>query len=525
MHQVQELVRLHRLGRSGRQIARLLRMGRETVREYLATISQAKLLDGPADDLPSAELLGELVASVAAPAPPQQTSSIESWEPRIGELVARGAGPKAIHDALRTGDPDFAGSLSAVKRVCRRLGRERGPAAEDVAIPVETAPGEVAQVDFGYVGELYDPDQRILRRAWVFVMVLGFSRHMFADAVFDQRAATWLDLHARAFQRFGGVPRVIVPDNLKAAVVRAAFGVDDDAVLSRSYRELARHFGFQVDPAPPRSPKKKGKVEAGVRYVRHNFLATCDAADMPGTRRALRRWLDDVAAERVHGTTGRRPRELFESVERDALLPIPARPWEPVEWRRARVHSDSHVQVDGALYSAPWPFLHRDLWVRCGPASVTVYHDDAALWTHPRVARGLRSTVAEHMPEHRRDLRERSRGHWEERAGRMGAEVRALVQSIFGADDVLLRLRRVQAVVTHLERFPAFRARAAAARALHFESTSFDAVKSILRKGLDLQPLPSVGPTRPWSSGSRFARTPGGTDDTIPIPLQKELAS
>jgi transposase len=95
--------------------------------------------------------------------------------------------------------------------------------AEDVAIPVETEAGHIAQVDFGYVGELYDPDEGRLRKAYVFVLVLGYSRHMFVRLVFDQKVETWLMLHIEAFEELGGVPAVIVPDNLKAAVIRAAF--------------------------------------------------------------------------------------------------------------------------------------------------------------------------------------------------------------------------------------------------------------------------------------------------------------
>jgi transposase len=107
--------------------------------------------------------------------------------------------------------------------------------------------------------------QELVRLHRLGVMVLGHSRHQYAEVVFDQRTATWLELHQRAFAWFGGVPKVIVPDNLKAAVISAAFGVSSLPELNRSYREFARHHGFRVDPTPPRSPKKKGKVESSVK--------------------------------------------------------------------------------------------------------------------------------------------------------------------------------------------------------------------------------------------------------------------
>jgi hypothetical protein len=137
---------------------------------------------------------------------------------------------------------------------------------------------------------------------------------------------------------------------------------------------------------------------------------------------------------------------------------------------------------------------------------VAIWHDDEHVHTHGRVPRGTRQTVDEHRPEHRRDLRHRSRSYWIERAEALGPEVARLATEIFDADDVLLQLRRVQAVVRHLETFPRERARKAAARALRYGCLGYGAIKSILRKGLDLEPLPEETPKRKWASGSRFAR-------------------
>ena len=170
--------------------------------------------------------------------------------------------------------------------------------------------------------------------------------------------------------------------------------------------------------------------------------------------------------------------------------------------------AQGHVQVDGAFYSAPWRFLHEELWVRCTAHAVEIYNQkDEHLWTHARAARGKRKTVQEHLPEYRRDLRHRSREHWMGRAKALGADVERLVEAIFGTDDVLLTLRRVQAVVTHLEGFPRARANAAAKRAMHFGCTDYRSIKNILRQGLDLVPLPDER-KRTWSTGSRFARKP-----------------
>ena len=253
---------------------------------------------------------------------------------------------------------DFDGSLSAVKRRCAARHRARGVRPEDVAIRVETDPGDVAQVDFGYVGKLYDPDRGVLRKAWIFVMTLGCSRHMVVRIVFDQKVETWLRLHVECFEELGGVPRTIVPDNLKAAVIRAAFGIDQETSLNRSYRELARHYGFVVDPTPPRAPEKKGKVESAVRYVKSNYFKAHAPEDIRDARQGLGRWLSEVAGQRRHGTTGNKPAEAFELEEKSHLLPLPTNRFELVAWQRAKVHRDCHAVFRGEFYSAPWE-AHR----------------------------------------------------------------------------------------------------------------------------------------------------------------------
>ena len=257
MHTLQELVRLHRLGKPVRTVARLLHIGPNTERKYRLQLAAAGLLDGAPDSLPPLSLLVQ-ATQAAAPRPVPQPSRLAPYSDQVSEWLRRGKRPRAIFDALRTHDPDFPGSYSAVKRLCRRIQKQAPIAPQSVRIPVETAPGEVAQVDFGYVGLLYDPDAGILRKAWVFVLVLGFSRKLFARIVFDQSTATWLRLHQEAFADLGGVVRTVVPDNLKAAVLRAAFGADRDALaLNKSYREQARHYGFVIDPTPVRTPEHK----------------------------------------------------------------------------------------------------------------------------------------------------------------------------------------------------------------------------------------------------------------------------
>jgi transposase len=410
---------------------------------------------------------------------------------------------------LRTEEPAFPGSYPQVKRLCRALRRERGVQPGDVAIPVETGPGSVAQVDFGYVGKLLDPSQGQLRDAWCFVMVLGYSRRMVVRVVFDQRTETWLRLHVEAFEELGGVIETVVPDNLKSAVLRAAFSPTQTTALNRSYRELARHYGFKVDPTPPRAAPKKGKVEAGVKYVKGNFFRGRQGQDVTLVRKALLVWVGEVANQRSHGMLHRRPGEVFEELERKALLALPARAFEPVVWKEATVHRDSHVCFDRRLYSVPWRLIGQTLWVRATAATVAVYTDDTRVATHPRGGKGPRSTLAEHLPEEREELRHRHKDYWLERAARMGPEVESYIREVFESDEVLSMLRTVQAMVRHLDTFPAERARRACARASFYGSFGYGALKSILQKALDLEPLPLAVVPAPTSSAATTASPPG----------------
>lgn len=508
MHQLQELVRLHRLRTGAREVARLLGVSPNTEREYRIAFTKADLLEGPVDDLPSLEALKATLPRVV---PRQQTSTVEDWTSEVKRLVTKGCEARAIHDHLHRERPDFSGSYYAVKRLVKRLRVAEGVRARDVVIPVVTDPGDVAQVDFGYVGYLYDPDANVLRKAWVFVMVLGHSRHQFARVVFDQRSETWLLLHVLAFQFFGGVPGTIVPDNLKAAVVRCAFGFGEDPGLHRSYIELARFYGFKVDPAPPCDPEKKGKVEAGVKYVSGNFFdPRDDGEDITVVNAALTTWVLETAGRRIHGTTGLRPIEVFEAEEKSLLKQLPPLGWVATTWRKAKVHRDTHVAFDKRFYSVPWPNVGKDAWIRATPDAVDVYVDDTRVAMHSRRGKGAWSTIEAHLPAGRSELRNRSRSHWEGRARVLGDEAAAWVGEMYDGADALSPLRTVQAVVTLLEGYPRERANNACKRARHFGLRDYRGLKDILKKALDLEPLPLplIPPPATPQTTPRFARSP-----------------
>jgi hypothetical protein len=242
-----------------------------------------------------------------------------------------------------------------------------------------------------------------------------------------------------------------------------------------------------------------------VKYVKNNGLKGREESSIDDARRELTRWVREIAGMRRHGTTGAKPLEVFEQLEAAALAPLPAVPYALIVWKKATVHSDTHVAFDRRLYSVPWRLIGQEVWIRATRSTVVILADDVPVALHDRKGPGPRSTIEEHLPEYRRDLRHRSRSYWEQRADAMGEEVGAYIREVFNTDDVLSQLRAVQAIVTHLETFPLRRAQAACARARHFGNHSYQAMKNILRRGLDLEPL-STTPAAPILSTPRFAR-------------------
>jgi len=493
-------------------------LSRTTARRYLRALADSGLLEGPAEALPEESELRAAVDAVLPPQQPkQQVSSVAGWEPHILQMAEKGVTPKVIYDRLRLQDEDFQGSYDAVKRLCARWKRERAPVATEVAIPVQTAPGQVAQVDFFEVQRLVDPKLGQLRRCWLFVMQLAYSRHLFAQLVFDQRAETWQRLHAEAFAFFGGVPEVIVPDNLKAAVIRAAFTSSGEIELHRSYVELARHYAFLVDPTPVRSPNKKGKVERVGRYVRDSYLKGREFEDIHEARAGLPRWVREIAGARTHGTTGWKPLEQFLLVEKASLKALPSAPFNPRTWHQATVHRDSHVQFRYHLYSVPWRLLGKKVWICATAEDVEIRAEDERVALHRRQDGHGRTTNLAHLPDERAQWGHQDRGYWEKQAEALGDQVHAYVCSLFEADDVLLQLRKVQAVVSFLRTYPAERREAACKRALFFGVTHVRTFKDVLRKNLDLEPLPGDLFTRHGVlEAPRFAR--GAASFTSPTP-------
>lgn len=495
---IREIIRLLRLGQGVREIARDLQVHRKTIRQYRRLAREQGWLQ--AAELPA---LGAIQSAVDAQlGEPRRgpESVLEPHRAQVLQLRAQGVEMMAILQILRE-HHGFAGSYSSLRRFLRRA----APPVPPAWVRIEVPPGEEAQVDFGYAGKIYDPLQRRERRAWVFVMVLSHSRHLYAELVWEQSVGVWIGCHVRAFEFFGGVPRKVVVDNLKAAITKACF---HEPEVQRSYRELAEHYGFSIAPCRPRTPRHKGKVEkGGVHYVKRNALAGRTFRHLEEGNEHLLHWAIHVAGRRTHGTTQVRPLECFEQAERPALTALPPTRYEVVVYKQAKVHPDCHVVFGKAYYSAPHRLVGQELLLRATPTRLELYHQHERVASHPIAPRpGFRSTDPLHYPPEKLAGALSTPVRLREQAAELGESIHRLVQQML-EERPLDRLRGAQGVLNLARRYGAPRVEAACRRALAFEQASYRTVATILRNGLDRQPLPpEVAEAGPVPERAAFAR-------------------
>lgn len=497
---------------SDRRVSRETKVARVTVRRYREWAQRHGLMEGA---MPCLEELQRLLdSSLPRLRAPQNESSVEPFRELVLVLRREQVEMKALWHRLR--ERGYEGSYSSVYRFVKTL----EASVPEAVVRVETPPGEEAQVDFGELGRMLDGATGQVRRAWAFVMTLSWSRHQYVEAVFDQKVATWLGLHVRAFEFFGGCPRRITTDNLKAAIIKASW---HDPQVNRAYGECAEHYGFLIAPCRPRTPQHKGKVESGVHYVKRNFMAgrsllygQGQPLELQRTNQELRRWCLEEAGTRCHGTTREAPLARFET-ERGHLQPLPLTAYDVAEFKQVKLHRDCHVVFDNSYYSAPCRLIGQQLWVRGGLGSVRLY-DEAhqCVATHDRSARpGQRQTHPDHLPPYKLPGLLQTRQSCLAQASDCGPHTLQLVQELLG-DSVLERLPTAGRLVRLATRFSAARLEAACGRAISFGDFSYGTVKRILEEGLEQQPLsvaPAQGtPATVWSvdqgAALAFARNP-----------------
>jgi transposase len=505
MNYLHDLIYRLRASESERRIARDLKVSRPTVHKYKVWAEGQGYLD-PAQPLP--ELATLLAALGPVSQPPQMTSPLASYQEVIEQLLDQGVEMTAIWQRLQE-NYGYQGSYSAVRRFVRHL----RPVEPEVFVRVHTAPGEELQVDFANAGQLFDPLTGRLRPAYVFVATLGYSRHQYAEFTFDQKVPTWLALHRRAFESFGGVPKRVVPDNLKAAVLQALVY---DPVLGEAYRRLALHYDFLISPTKPHTPRHKGKVESGVHYVQRNFLAGQEFVDINTANQRLWVWVREVAGTRTHGTTRQPPLRLFHDYEQAALQPLPDSPFTLHQIKPVKVHPDCHVVLDGSYYSAPYRYAGQTLDAYVSDQMVELYCGVELVASHVRCTRpGQWQTRMEDYPPEKAAYLIQTPAYCRRLAAQIGPSTVKVVETLL-AERPLARLRAVQAILRLQESVGIQRLEAACARALYFGDVRYRRIKQILNAALDREPLPDEASPPSATSQLRLFTFARRSDDFFP---------
>ncbi len=497
MNIYKEIIYRVRAGESERGISRDLGISRPTVHKYKIRARQEGYQD-PERELPGSEELAENMGPT--PKPPKIPSSLENYREIVRKYLDQGLEMTVIYQRLRE-NHGYGGSYSSVRRFVHQM----KPGETEVYIRMNSEPGEEVQVDFGSIGPIFDPKSGRMRDGYVFVATLGYSRHQYAEIVLDQKASTWIQLHQRAFAFFGGVPRKVVLDNLKAAVVKAMV---IDPVIGEAYRKLAQHYHFLISPNRPATPRHKGKVENGVKYVKRNFFAGQQFVDLESANSRLKAWVMEMAGVRDHGTTHQAPLKLFREVEQAALQELPAEKFDLCEIRMAKVHSDCHIVVDGSFYSVPYPFVQKEVEVHVHDRVVEVYFHQDLIRTHVKASRtGQWQTKMEDYPPYKTQYILKTPQYCLETAAQIGKNTQEVVQHLLG-DRPLDRLRSVQAILALADRVGETRLEAACERALYFGDPHYRRIKEILNAALDREPLPNQLSTPSSPTSYTFSRTP-----------------
>ncbi len=435
----------------------------------------------PARELPPDKEIAAVFVCNSADQVPRQTSLVEPHRAKVEEWVEKGYQATTILDKLER-DYNFKGSYGSVLRFVQKV-KSQHPR---VYVPLDFSPGELTQVDFGGGPLIFDPDSGKERKTHVFVMTLAYSRHMYAELVWDQKVETWLRCHRNGFEFLGGFTARVRMDNLKAAIIRAC---RYDPVVQRSYDEFAEAYGFLIDPIEKRTPRHNGRVERGVGFVKKSFLPLRTFRSLADGNRQLLDWILGPAGNRVHGTTKRVPLTLFAEEEKAQLKPLPSSRIELVHWAQAKLHPNCLLTYQKAFYSAPHTLVHKTLDLRVGESLVEIYHRYEQVAVHARATRpGQRRINEAHLPPEKQAWLMRTPRWCIEQAHRIGPACARFIEELFNR-GVVYNLRAAQGTIRFADSFGKARLNAACQRALAFDNITYHAIKRILKKGLDQAPL------------------------------------
>jgi len=479
-----EVIRRLKLGQGIRKIHEQTGIHRTIIRSLRDTAEGAGWLR-PEAELPSEEQIQDLrrkeIPAEAAQHP------LEAFREDFQRWVEAGHSYVVMHQLIKDRCPCSEATL-------RRFVQKAFPQRRRVSLSRPTTPGAEMEVDFGYLGITYDPLSRRNRKTWLFSARLRHSRLAWREVVFHQKGPVFFLAHMHAFEYFGGVPLAVVPDNLKAAVLKASW---NEPLVNRSYRQLAEHYGFLISACPPKQPRAKGGVENDIKYVKRNFwLLFLEQQRTLGREiprydelvQALEAWSRDVSETRIIRGVGRSPREIFETEERVSLRALPDSRWDPTTWALAKVAADFRLQFQKGFYTVPCQFVGQQVTVCGSNTTVRIFFELREIASHARVERPWQTRFNPlHAPPQMQRYLEETRPGLLQWAKRLGEPVGRLAEVILQekAGD---GLRPLRALIRLADTYSAQRLSRACERALRFGTPCYASVKSILANSLDRLP-------------------------------------
>jgi transposase len=484
MRKIKEVLRLKwGKGMSNRQIATSCGIGRPTVAEYLRRAQEAGVSWPLSTDLDDTRLERMLFPPV--PDLPAQFRGIPDWQAIHQELRHKHVTLFLLWQEYRADHPDGY----QYSWFCEHYRAWQGKL--DMVMRQDHRAGEKLFVDYaGQTVPVIDRATGEIRGAQIFVAVLGASNYTYAEATWTQGLPDWIGSHQRALRFLGGVPELVVPDNLRSGVSKAHRYEPD---TNPTYQDMASHYGIAVLPTRVRRPRDKAKVEGGVLVVERWILAALRHRQFFSLRElnaAISELLVKLNNRPFRKLPGCR-REHFEQLDRPALQPLPAEPYVYAEWKKARVHIDYHVAVDGHYYSVPHALIKREVDVRMTHNTIECFHRGERVASHQRSnLKGRHTTVAAHMPESHRQAGEWSPERLLKWAAKAGPATEKLIRTVMASRKHPQQAYRSCLGILRLgNAYGNERLEAACRRALMLGSCRYKSIESILKHRLDEQPL------------------------------------
>jgi hypothetical protein len=323
------------------------------------------------------------------------------------------------------------------------------------------------------------------RKTWVFNMRLSYSRLDYYEKVYDQKVETFILCHIRAFHYFGGVPKTVKIDNLKAAILQANFY---EPIYQRLYQQFSEYYGFQSVPCRIYQPNDKGKVESGIKYIKVNFFAGRQFKDSDDVDRQLKQWLEK-ANQRIHGTTKKIPKTVFEETERGCLLLLPLEEFNLAQVGTRKVYHDCHVYIRHNYYSVPYQYVGKEVDIEINHSLVKIYFNRQLIATHGEIAgKGEFSTQPSHYPAYKCLSQTEYQEKYQAKMAAIGQYAEQLFFSLL-ENKKQGWTRPVQGILSLTKKYSSEIINLSCQRALAFGAYEYQMIKNICQNGSYHLPL------------------------------------